>query len=610
MSNQSKQSDWRIYRRLLSNLDDLWPLFVISIIGYLLYSASQVLVADWSQFVIDTLAGEERVDAGIVSGFMLRFFGGENSSERALHAMIAISVLLLAILRGIGYFLGNYYMSVVSNNIVHKLRCQVFDKMLVVPSSYYDKSSTGNLLAKVTYHVSQVTGAATDAIKIIIREGTYAIGLLAYLFYKQWEMTLIFMVVLPVIGVLVNWVGKQFRRISRKIQNSVGDVTQVANEAIGGYKEVRLFGGRDYESTRFELSSDYNLRQNLKMSFYSAVSSPVIQMLVWSAMAILVWVALDRNTGATAGEFVAYVGAAGMLAKPIRQLSEVLGIVQKGLAACEDLYEFIDSPAEPDNGQRTIQRARGKIEFRDVCFAYEASTTNVLSNISFTAKPGETVALVGLSGSGKSTLVSLIARFYEYGSGEILLDDVDIKDYKLADLRDQIAIVTQQVTLFNDTVFNNIAYGGLAGASSDAVMRAATAAHAIEYISTLPQGMETVVGEDGVMLSGGQRQRLAIARAILKDAPVLILDEATSALDNKAEFYIQEALQSVMQDRTNLVIAHRLSTIENADLILVMDDGRIVERGNHTELLALGQHYAALHARNFESTPADTSNDV
>ena len=255
MSNQSKQSDWRIYRRLLSNLDDLWPLFVISIIGYLLYSASQVLVADWSQFVIDTLAGEERVDAGIVSGFMLRFFGGENSSERALHAMIAISVLLLAILRGIGYFLGNYYMSVVSNNIVHKLRCQVFDKMLVVPSSYYDKSSTGNLLAKVTYHVSQVTGAATDAIKIIIREGTYAIGLLAYLFYKQWEMTLIFMVVLPVIGVLVNWVGKQFRRISRKIQNSVGDVTQVANEAIGGYKEVRLFGGRDYESTRFELSA-------------------------------------------------------------------------------------------------------------------------------------------------------------------------------------------------------------------------------------------------------------------------------------------------------------------------------------------------------------------
>ncbi len=605
MSKQSRQSDWRIYRRLLSNLDDLWPLFIVSICGYLLYSASQVLVADWSQFVIDTLSGEERVDAGIVSGFMLRYFGSGDASTKALHAMIAVSVLMLAIMRGFGYFLGNYYMSVVSNTIVHKLRCQVFDKMLIVPSSYYDKSSTGNLLAKVTYHVSQVTGAATDAIKIIIREGTYAIGLLAYLFYKQWEMTLIFMVVLPVIGLLVNWVGKQFRRISRKIQDSVGDVTQVANEAIGGYKEVRLFGGRDYESTRFEVSSHYNLRQNLKMAFYSAISSPIIQMLVWTAMAVLVWVALDRNTGSTAGEFVAYVSAAGMLAKPIRQLSEVLGIVQKGLAACEDLYEFIDSPDEPDHGHYTTQRARGKIEFRDVSFAYEGSTQNVLSNISFTAMPGETVALVGLSGSGKSTLVSLIARFYEYGAGEILLDDVDIKDYRLSDLREQIAIVTQQVTLFNDTVFNNIAYGGLAGASSEAVERAAIAANAIEYITALPRGMETVVGEDGVMLSGGQRQRLAIARAILKDAPVLILDEATSALDNKAEFYIQEALQSVMEDRTNLVIAHRLSTIESADLILVMEGGRIVERGNHGELLALGQHYAALHARNFKAEPDD-----
>jgi subfamily B ATP-binding cassette protein MsbA len=388
----------------------------------------------------------------------------------------------------------------------------------------------------------------------------------------------------------------------------VGDVTQVANEAIGGYKEVRLFGGREYESTRFEASSEYNLRQNLKMAFYSAVSSPVIQLLVWSALAVLVWVALNMNSDSTAGEFVAYVGAAGMLAKPIRQLSEVLGIVQKGLAACEDLYEFIDSPAEPDQGTFLTQRARGKIEFRNVNFAYAGSAQNVLSDISFTVEPGQTVALVGLSGSGKSTLVSLIARFYEHDSGQLLLDDVDVKDYKLAELRQQIAIVTQQVTLFNDTVFNNIAYGGLSDANAEDVNRAAAAANAAEFIAALPKGMETMVGEDGVMLSGGQRQRLAIARAILKDAPVLILDEATSALDNKAEFYIQEALQSVMEDRTNLVIAHRLSTIENADLILVMDRGRIIERGNHSELLALNQQYAALHARNFE--PGDTATGV
>ena len=608
MSKQSRQSDWRIYRRLLGNLGGLWPLFALSIGGYFLYSTSQVLVADWSQFVIDTLSGEEQVGSGIVSGFMLRHFGGDNASESALHAMIAISVLILAVIRGLGYFLGNYYMSVVSNTVVHKLRCEVFGQMLLVPSSYYDKSSTGNLLAKVTYHVSQVTGAATEAIKIIVREGIYAIGLLSYLFYKNWQLTLVFLVVLPFIALVVTWVGKKFRRISRRIQDSVGDVTQVANEAIGGYKEVRLFGGKEREAARFEKSSAYNLRQNLKMSFYGAVSSPIIQIMVWTAMAVLVWLALTIQTDSTAGEFVAYVGAAAMLAKPIRQLSEVLGIVQKGLAACEDLYEFIDSPVEPDTGTYRTERAVGKIEFRDLSFAYDDDSGDVLRDINFTVEPGQTVALVGLSGSGKSTLVSLIARFYPHDRGQILLDGVDVSAYQLANLRQQIAIVTQQVTLFNDTVHNNIAYGSLAGASSEDVAQAARAAHAGDFISALPQGMATVVGEDGVMLSGGQRQRLAIARAILKDAPVLILDEATSALDNKAEFYIQEALQLVMKERTNLVIAHRLSTIENADLILVMDQGRIIERGTHTELLAQGQQYAALHARKFnESNSGDNT---
>lgn len=594
------QSDWRIYRRLLSNLNDLWPLFLLSIGGYFLYSSSQVLVADWSQFVIDTLSGEEEVGSGIVSGFALRHFGGDEATPARLHAMIAISVLVLAIIRGVGFFVGNYYMAVVSNNIVHKLRCQVFDQMLLVPASFYDKSSTGDLLAKVTYHVSQVTGAATDAIKITVREGIFVIGLLTYLFYKYWQLTLIFIVVLPIIAVVVNWVGKQFRRISRRIQESVGDVTQVANEAIGGYKEVRLFGGKAYEEARFKESSAYNLRQNLKMAFYGAVSSPVIQLLVWSAMAVLVWVALNIKSDTTAGEFVAYVGAAGMLAKPIRQLSEVLGIIQKGLAACEDLYNFIDSPVERDTGTHTTARSSGSIEVRGLSFAYGDEGEDVLSDINFTIGAGKTIALVGVSGSGKSTLVSLLARFYDHDRGKILLDGVDVSDYQLDNLRQQIAIVTQQVTLFNDTVYNNIAYGGLAGASREQVLEAAEAAHATEFIDGLPQGMDTIVGENGIMLSGGQRQRLAIARAILKDAPVLILDEATSALDNRAEYFIQEALQVVMKDRTNLVIAHRLSTIEKADTILVMESGRIVERGTHSELLALGQHYASLYERNFE----------
>lgn len=606
MSQKDKTpSDWSIYRRLLSNLDGLWSLFALSILGYFLYSSSQVLVADWSQFVIDTLSGEKRVDAGIVSGFILRVFGGDEPSQRRLHAMIALSVLLLAVIRGVGYFIGNYYISYVSNHLVHKLRCQVFDQILVVPASYYDTSSRGNLLAKVTYHVNQVTGAATEAVKVIIREGFFVIGLLLYLFYKNWQLTMVFLVVLPLIGFVVTWVGRQFRRISRRIQDSVGGVTQVANEAIGGYQEVRLFGGREYERERFYASSAYNLAQNMKMVLTSSLSSPAVQLLVWAALAVLVWVALDMRTGSTAGEFVAYVGAAGMLAKPIRQLSEVMGVVQKGLAACEDLYEFIDSSRETDTGTHTTERARGRIEFRGLGFSYGRDGPPVLRDIDLAIEPGQTVALVGLSGSGKSTLVKLLPRFYDFTQGQVLLDGVDIREYRLDNLRSQIAIVTQQVTLFNDTIYNNIAYGAMAAASPEDVHRAALAAHAMEFISALPQGMSTVVGENGVMLSGGQRQRIAIARAILKDAPVLILDEATSALDNKAEFFIQEALEEVMEGRTSLVIAHRLTTIEHADLIVVMDQGRIVERGTHAELLALGKSYASLYERSFESRGGD-----
>jgi subfamily B ATP-binding cassette protein MsbA len=600
MAKTNTKNDLRLYRRLLTYLYPLKLVFLFSIVGYLIFSAAQVLAADWMQFVMDTIAGEKNLGVGITSGIMLKFFGSYSTTDNGLYVLIATSIVALALVRGIGFFIGNYFLAFVSLTIIHNLRQDVFRQMLLVPSSYYDKSSTGNLIAKVTYHVNQVTGAATDAVKVIFREGFFVIGLLAYIFWLNWQLSLIILAIFPIIGLIVTWVGRQFRRISRKLQNSVGDVTQVANETIGGYREVRLFGGQEYEANRFGESSAYNRKHSLKMAFYSGTASPVIQIIISLAMATLVYVALNMRETWTAGQFVAYLIAAGMLAKPIRQLSEVVSIIQKGLAACEDLFTFMDSEQEQDNGSYQVDRVNGKIEFKKLSFAYSDGGGNVLEDINIDVVPGQTVALVGLSGSGKSTLVSLLARFYNHDTGSILIDGVDVNDYTLANLRSQIAIVTQQVILFNDSIFNNIAYGELANASIDDVAKACESANAKDFIERLPQGMDTIVGENGVMLSGGQRQRLAIARALLKNAPILILDEATSALDNKAENKIQQALETVMENRTTLVIAHRLSTIENADKILVMEHGRIIEAGNHSELINENGLYASLYEKRFD----------
>ena len=589
----NKTSDIRLYGRLLSYVVPSAVWFLLSITGFMLFSGAQVLAADWLQFVLDTLAGEEDLGVGITSGLMLNVFPDMAQSGDGINLLIVISLVGISLLRGVGFFIGTYFLAFVSHTVVHRLRVDVFQQMLVVPSSYYDKSSTGNLIAKVTYHVNQVTGAATNAIKVVVREGLFVIGLLGYIFWINWQLALVIFAIFPVIGLIVTWVGKQFRRISRKIQNSVGDVTQITNESIGGYKEVRLFGGQDYEQERFIESSAYNRKQSLKMALYSSASSPLIQIFIAGAMATLVWIALGMQEESTAGQFVSFLVAAGMLAKPIRQLSEVVGIIQQGLAACEDLFEFMDSDREIDMGTHSIDRVKGKIEFKNLSFAYSADSGNVLEDIEIDIEPGQTVALVGLSGSGKSTLVNLLARFYNHDKGSILIDGVDVNDYTLSNLRSQIAIVTQQVTLFNDTVFNNIAYGQLSDANAADVNKAVELANAKSFIERLPQGLDTLVGEDGTTLSGGQRQRLAIARALLKNAPILILDEATSALDNKAENQIQQALELVMENRTTLVIAHRLSTIEKADKILVMEQGRIIESGSHAELLAINGLYAS-----------------
>lgn len=595
-------NDWQVYRRLLGYVTPQWPMFSLSLVGYVIYSLGNVLLADLMQFLLDSLDDSVRVTSGIVSSIAYRFF--DNSGlGRVEFARIAVPVAMvtLAATRASGFFMGNYCMSHVARTLIHRLRCQLFDKMLVAPSIYYDAHTQGALISKITFNVEQVTGAVTKALKIVVREGLTVIALASYLLYLNWRLCLVFIAVIPVIAVVVTYVGRHFRRYSRRIQSSMGDVTQVSGESVSGYKEIRLFGGQRQQHERFRDASQYNRVQNLKLAFADGLSTPVIQTLLALALATLVWFALspDILRGFTAGSLVAFLTAATQLGKPIRQLSEVQSDIQRGLAAAEDIFAQLDLEEESDHGRYEVARAAGAISVRGVSFAYRGNPDRVLHDVSIDIPAGKTVALVGRSGSGKSTLVHLLARFYQPGEGEILLDGVPLADYRLANLRAQLAMVSQHVALFHDTVYNNIAYGALADRGEDAVLAATESAYARHFIEALPGGFQTVLGDDGGGLSGGQRQRIAIARAILKDAPVLILDEATSALDNESEHRIQRALDNVMANRTTIVIAHRLSTVEHADSIVVMDAGRVVACGNHQSLLQEGGLYAQLYHQKF-----------
>jgi subfamily B ATP-binding cassette protein MsbA len=595
-------SDWQIYRRLLGYVVPHWQMFCFSLLGYLLYAGGNVLLADLMQFLLDSLDDSAQAGAGIVASVAYALFGNDGL-DRVQFARIAVPVAMVIIAcgRATGFFMGNYCMNYVARSLIHTLRCDVFDRMLVAPSAYYDRHNQGALISRITFNVEQVSGAVTKALKVVVREGLTVIALASYMFYLNWRLCLVFIAVIPVIAVVVSLVGKHFRRYSKRIQSSMGDVTQVSAESISGYREIRVFGGQDRQKERFRQSSLYNRAQNLKLAFAEGLSTPVIQTLLAIALATLVWFALspDILRGFTAGSLVAFLTAATQLGKPIRQLSEIQSDIQRGLAASEDIFAQLDADAEADNGGHEVARVRGDIKVRGLSFSYPEDERLVLENVSLDIPAGKTVALVGRSGSGKTTLVRLLARFYPLEHGEILLDDVPLSSYKLANLREQLAMVSQHVTLFHDTVYNNIAYGSLAEAGDKAVLAAAESAYAREFIDALPQGIQTVLGDDGAGLSGGQRQRIAIARAILKDAPVLVLDEATSALDNESEHRIQRALDNVMANRTTLVVAHRLSTVEHADSIVVMDAGRVVACGSHQALLAEGGLYAKLYQQKF-----------
>ncbi len=592
-------SSLKIYFRLLSYLRPYIGRLAFSLLGFIIFASAQPMQAGILKFFVD----------GLTDPATSTFHDIPLLGELDLAYGIPLLLVVIVFWQGIGSYLGNYFLARVSLGLIHDLRLALFESLLRLPNAYFDQNNSWHLISRITYNVTMVTGAATDAIKVIIREGLTVVFLFGYLLWMNWKLTLVMVAILPVIGVMVGSASRKFRKQSKKIQVAMGDLTHIASETIQGYRVVRSFGGEEYEAKRFRDSSASNTSKQLRMARTSATFTPALQLVTFSTMSVLLFLVLLLRGDASAGDLVAYITAAGMLPKPIRQLSEVSSTIQKGLAGAESIFAQLDEPPETDQGTIKRDRISGRIEIRNLSFAYREGNGNILEDINLTIEPGQMIALVGRSGSGKSTLAGLLPRFYHHEHGQILIDSVDVEDYTLRDLRRHIALVTQQTSLFNDSIANNIAYGDLAGTPREAIERAAEAAYAREFIEKLPRGYDTLVGENGVLLSGGQRQRLAIARAILKNAPILILDEATSALDTESERYIQNALDHATRNRTTLVIAHRLSTIERADVIVVMDQGRIVEQGSHADLLALNGHYARLHAMQFENaTKEETAN--
>lgn len=566
-----------IYQRLLRYALPHWRWFALSVMAMVVYAAT---------------------DTGFAALMKPMLDGSFIQRDPETIRQIPLLLIGLFIIRGISGFLSAYYLAWVGRQVVSQLRTELFAHLLHLPQAYYDRYASGIIISRLTYHVEQVSQTITSATTILVRDTLTIVGLLFWMFYLNAVLTLVFLIVGPLVAILISRVSKRFRRLSMAIQNTMGDLTQRAEEAIQGQRVIKAFAGYDYEAQQFAAANEHNLNLQLKMALMAALNTPLIQFIISTALAGIIYLATleSLRTQISVGTFMSFIAAMMLLMSPIKRLTAVNAVMQKGIAAGHSIFEFLAQPLESDQGIYALPRARGQISLRQVRFAYPAHPERlVLNNITLDIQAGQQVAFVGRSGSGKSTLLSLIPRYYESEPGQIMLDGVDIQAWTLASLRAQIAVVSQEVILFNDTVAANIAYGALRKASRAEIERAAQAAYALDFIQALPQGFDTLIGEKGSRLSGGQRQRLAIARALLKDAPVLILDEATSALDNESERYIQAALENLMATRTTLVIAHRLSTIERADWIVVMDQGAVIEQGTHAVLLAQNGHYADLY---------------
>jgi subfamily B ATP-binding cassette protein MsbA len=563
-----------LYLRLLGYVRPYWRMFAVAILGMALTAATEPLFPALMKPLLD---GK---------------FGGADQLWYVPVAIVGIFVI-----RGVLSFVSDYALAWVGNKVVQDLRNAMFGRMVRLPSSYFDNQSSGVLMSKIAYDVSNVTGAATGAITVLVRDTLTVAALLGWLFWLNWTLTLVVFGIVPVVAVAVKILSGRLRTMSRRGQQAMGGIMHVLEEAIEAHKVVKIFGGQRYEKDRFGAANAYQRGVNMRATVAAAALGPIIHICAAVALAVIVYVALGQTTGATgtAGGFVSFITAMLLLLAPMKRLADVNAPIQRGLAAAESVFSLIDEQEEQDGGSHDPGRVRGEIRFEGVGFRYPEGSRPALDGIDFTIRPGETVALVGASGSGKTTIANLLPRFHSPQSGRILIDGQDYRELTLAGLRANIALVSQEVVLFNDSIAANIAYGAMADASRERIVEAARAAYALEYIEALPQGFDTPVGENGVKLSGGQRQRLAIARALLKDAPILILDEATSALDTESERAVQAALEVLMKDRTTLVIAHRLSTIERADKIIVLSRGRIVETGRHAELLAAAGAYARLH---------------